>query len=134
VAAVTEPGALDSITRMLASDQFQKQAKRAGRTVTWWFQLLCATFLGGFLVLLAVLIWVADIDRRLAVLVFVVSVAILSYGLLRACVGRFRDLQCPTCAVRGVVRKAQDGSYVFSCSQCGQSAETGVVDGGRYAT
>jgi len=110
-------------TMPLPTDQFQTQARRAGRTLSWRFDAAMTGFLAGFIGLIGLaaissVLWIG------IVLLFI-TVALASYGIRRICVGRHRDLICPNCGERGEIVKIQQ-SYQFHCSRCDQTADTGI--------
>ncbi len=113
----------------LPDEQFQAQARRAGRTVTWGFDAFMTGFLAVFLGAIGALLLLIE-EPWLGSLVLLVAAALLAYGVWRICVGRHRDRCCPTCGVPGEIIKIEQ-SYQFHCPRCGQTAETGVTtDGG----
>jgi hypothetical protein len=113
---------------LMATKEFETQAKRAARSVSWilhaGFCLFISAFFGG----ISVLLWMNAGERLIPAIVGTISILILAYGIWRAAIGRFRDLICPQCHIAGIVEKHGD-RYIYSCAKCGQAADTGIVDG-----
>jgi hypothetical protein len=107
----------------LPTKQFEAQARRAGRTISWRLDAMMTGFLAGFvgligLVALSTVIWIG-------IVLLLTGVALAGYGIRRVCVGRYRDLICPNCGCVGEILKIQQ-SYQFHCPQCDQTADTGI--------
>jgi hypothetical protein len=107
----------------LPTKQFEAQARRAGRTISWRIDAAMTVFFSGFVGLIGLaaissVLWIG-------IVLLLTAVALVSYGIRRVCVGRHRDLICPNCGCVGEIFKIQQ-SYQFHCSRCDQTANTGI--------
>ena len=105
-------------------DEFQSQARRAGRVVGWLLRVSFAAFVG-LVLCLAGLSFASSSLGWLGIPIAVVGVCVLLYGLWWGFVGRFRLLTCPLCGVRGRITK-DEWAYFLQCPKCGRKADTGV--------
>jgi hypothetical protein len=126
VRRVAELGSLGD-TMPLPTDKFQAQARRAGRTISWRWEALWAGCFAAFigfigLLLITSVLW-------FGIIALLTAFGIVGYVIRRVSVGRHRDLICPNCGVSGEIVKIQQ-SYQFHCSQCDQTADTGVSTSG----
>jgi hypothetical protein len=111
----------------LPTKQFEAQARRAGRTLSWRFHAAMTAFIAGFVGLIGLaaissVLWIG-------IVLLLIAVALTGYGIRRVCVGRHRDLVCPDCGNSGEILKIQQ-TYQFHCSRCDQTASTGINTSG----
>jgi hypothetical protein len=107
----------------LPSDQFQAQARRAGRTISWRTEAGMGGFFAAFIGLIGLLL-ISEV-LWFGIVALLAAFAIAGYAVRRASVGRDRDLICPNCGVTAKIVKIQQ-SYQFHCARCDQTADTGV--------
>lgn len=108
----------------MIGEKFQKEAERIGNIMFCRAGAVVYFGIGGFMGVLAVILWMGDVDRLTCIAAGFLSLSLFVWAIVRGWKDSLKWVRCPSCGGRVEIND-ENGSYWMRCAECRESANTG---------